>query len=53
MEDMFALALNRVPSKYIQDDFREHEFNKMIDSEKVEQAVEEAVNKVSKYHNHA
>ena len=53
VEDMFALALNKVPSKYIQNDFREHEFSKMIDSEKMEQAVEEAVNKVSKHHNHA
>ena len=52
MEDMFALSLNNVPSKYIQDDFREHEFNKMIDSEKMEQAVEKAVYKVSKHHDH-
>ncbi len=52
VEDMFALALNKVPSKYIQDDFREHELNKIIDCEQTEQAVTEAVHKVSKHHNH-
>ncbi len=57
MEDIYALALNKLPALYVQNTFKENTFRgydltKVLDRQKVETAVRNAANKVSKnpYH---
>ncbi len=57
IEDIYALSLNKLPALYVQSTFKENTFRgydltKILDREKVEKAVFDAANKVSKnpYH---
>jgi competence protein ComFB len=57
IEDIYALALNKLPSLYVQNTFKENTFRgydltKVLDRQRVEKAVRNATNKVSKkpYH---
>ena len=43
LEDMYALALNRIPAKYVQDDFSEHFYDRMLDYDQAEMKIIKAI----------
>lgn len=43
VEDVYALALNRIPARYIQNDYSDHDSNNIIDLNLIDSVVSEAI----------
>lgn len=57
IEDIFALSLNKLKPLYVQSStregiFKEYDLTKILDREKVKEAILEAVNRVTRYPHH-
>ncbi len=52
LEDIFALALNTLPAKYVQSYYSTHDVNKLVDKKEVEKIVKETAKKVAKNPHH-
>ncbi len=52
LEDVFALALNKLPAKYIQSYYPTHDIAKLLDKKQVEKSVKAAVKQVEKSPHH-
>jgi competence protein ComFB len=52
LEDVFALALNTLPAKYVQSYYSTHDVNKLVDSKQIDKVVSETVKKVAKNPHH-
>ncbi len=52
LEDVFALALNNLPAKYIQSYYSTHDIAEFLDHKQVEKAVKTAVKQVAKSPHH-
>ncbi len=57
IEDIFALSLNNLKPLYVQSTsregiFKEYDLTKILDREHVEEAIHEALNRVSRYPHH-
>jgi hypothetical protein len=52
LEDIFALALNTLPAKYVQSYYSTHDVNKLVDKKEVEKVVKETAKKVAKNPHH-
>ncbi len=52
IEDIFALALNKLPARYIQSYYPTHDIAKLLDQKQIEKAVKAAVKQVAKSPHH-
>ena len=52
LEDIFALALNTLPAKYVQSYYSTHDVNKLVDSKLIEKVVKETAKKIAKNPHH-
>ncbi len=52
LEDIFALALNKLPAKYVQSYYPTRDITELLDHEQIEKAVKAAVKKVAKSPHH-
>ena len=52
LEDIFALALNTLPAKYVQSYYSTHDVTKMVDTKQVDTVVKKTVKKVAKNPHH-
>ena len=52
LEDIFALALNTLPAKYVQSYYSTHDVNKLVDKKEIEKVVKETAKKVAKNPHH-
>ena len=48
LEDIFALALNTLPAKYVQSYYSTHDVNKLLDKEEIDKVVRKTAKKVAK-----
>ena len=53
LEDMYALALNRIPAKYLQDDYRDQYYDRMMDYKNAERETVMAIEQISANPHHS
>ncbi len=52
LEDIFALALNTLPAKYVQSYYSTHDVTKLVDAKQVDAVVKKTAKKVAKNPHH-
>ncbi len=52
IEDVFALSLNNMPAKYIQNYFGARDPERLVDTVQIERSVREAIEQVGKHPHH-
>ncbi len=52
LEDVFALALNTLPAKYVQSYYSTHDVSKLVDPKEIDKVVSKTVKKVAKNPHH-
>ncbi len=52
LEDIFALALNKLPARYVQSYYSTHDVAELLDRKQVEKTVKAAVKQVAKSPHH-
>ena len=52
LEDIFALALNTLPAKYVQSYYSTHDVNTLVDKKEIEKVVKETAKKIAKNPHH-